>query len=160
MPEKYHLRRKEKEITDKTEINEIIFSQAFMTIAMCSENRPYLVSLNYGYDADAQILYFHCAKAGKKLDFLRDNPRVWGQIIEDNGYIKDECSHAFRSVEFEGIVDFLESFAEKKHALDVMIDHIEPNPESLKKRMVNEKRVAGVTIGRIKISDLTAKENK
>ena len=66
MAEPYHLRRTEREITDKKEIDRIINDQLFMTLAMCRDGLPYLVTLNYGYDPQASCLYFHCARAGKK----------------------------------------------------------------------------------------------
>ena len=159
MAEEYHLRRQEKAIKDMDEIHEIIQKQAFMTLAMCSGDQPYLVTLNYGYDPQNNYLYFHCASDGKKLDVLQANPKIWGQIIEDRGYVVGECSHSYRCIEFDGTVDFLESYKEKKHALDLMIDQIEPDPEPLKQRMVSEKRAAGVTIGRVRNHELTAKAN-
>ena len=159
MPEPYHLQRPEKEIKDKAEICQIIREQAFMTLAMSMGDRPYLVTMNYGFDEQNNCLYFHCANEGKKLDFLKNNPLIWGQIIENRGYVVGECSHAYRCIEFGGTVDFLQNFEEKKHALDLMIDHIEPDPEPLKKRMVNEKRILGVTIGRINLQQITGKKN-
>lgn len=160
MTEKYHLRRPEKAIADFDEIGEIIRQQKFMTLALCRQNEPYLVTLNYGYHQEANCFFFHCAKAGKKLDFLRANPRVWGQILEDLGYIQGECSHAYRCVEFEGVVDFPDSLEEKKNALELMIDQIEPQPQPLKERMLTEDRISGVTIGRIHIEGISAKKNK
>ena len=130
-----------------------------MTLAMCRDNQPYLVTMNYGYDQDASSLYFHCANEGKKLDYLQVNPKIWGQIIEDRGYVNGECSHAYRCIEFEGIVDFLETFEEKKHALDLIVDQIEPEPKELKQRMVTESRISGVTIGRVRITSISAKKN-
>lgn len=159
MAEPYHMRRPEKEITDKGEINQIINEQLFMTLAMCRDNQPYLVTMNYGYDQDASSFYFHCANEGKKLDYLQVNPKIWGQIIEDRGYVNGECSHAYRCIEFEGIVDFLETFEEKKHALDLIVDQIEPEPKELKQRMVTESRISGVTIGRVRITSISAKKN-
>lgn len=159
MAENYHLRRQEKAIEDLDEIYAIIREQAYMTLAMCCEDQPYLVTMNYGFDSHNNCLYFHCANEGKKLDYLRSNPKVWGQIIEDGGYVVGECDHAYRCIEFDGVVDFLISYEEKKHALDIMIDHIEPDPEPLKQRMVTEKRAAGVTIGRVKIHKITGKKN-
>ncbi len=156
----YHLRRAEKAITDEAELFAIIRGQQYVTLALCRENEPYLVTLNYGFDAEARCLYFHCATEGKKMDFLRANPVVWGQILEDNGYLPGQCTHAFRCVEFRGSVAFLETNTEKRLALTVMIEQLEPDPEPVKARTLTEQRVAGVTIGRIQIETLTGKQNE
>jgi len=160
MAEPYHLHRPEKEITDNDEINRIIHEQLFMTLAMCRKNQPYLVTLNYGYDQDTSSLFFHCTNEGKKLDYLRTNPKVWGQILDDRGYVNGACDYAYRCVEFEGTVDFPETFEDKKHAFDLMVDQIEPEPEALKQRMVTEDRISKITIGRIRITYKSAKKNE
>ena len=155
----YHLRRAEKAITDKDECLAIIAGQKYMTLAMCKDNIPYLVTVNYGYDEEQQCFYFHSAKKGKKIDFLNTNPQVWGQIIEDCGYRDDKCDHAFRSIYFEGAVTFVEDIEEKSLALRLMIDHLEPAPEPVKERLVVEKRVKNVTIGKIMVTTMSGKQS-
>jgi nitroimidazol reductase NimA-like FMN-containing flavoprotein (pyridoxamine 5'-phosphate oxidase superfamily) len=83
---KYRLRRKDKEISDQTELRNILKITKYVTIALCMDNRPYLVSLSHGYDETRNCIYFHCAKAGKKIDYIKSNNTVWGQAIEDHGY--------------------------------------------------------------------------
>jgi len=158
--ESYHLRRNEKNIEQKTDLENVIRGQKIMTLALCRDNEPYLVTMNYGYDRDANCLYFHCAAEGKKMDFLADNPVVWGQIFEDVGYLPGECDHAFRCVEFRGQVDFLTDLDGKCNALAMMIDQLEPDPEPVKSRLLTEKRLNGVMVGRIKIENMTGKQNK
>jgi nitroimidazol reductase NimA-like FMN-containing flavoprotein (pyridoxamine 5'-phosphate oxidase superfamily) len=155
----YHLRRAEKAITDQDELRAIIEGQKYMTLAMSKDNIPYLVTMNYGYDAEQQCFYFHSAQKGKKIDFLSANPQIWGQIIEDCGYRDDKCDHAFRSIYFEGTVTFVEDVEEKSHALRLMIDQLEPDPEPVKERLVVEKRVKAVNIGKVTVSAMTGKQN-
>ena len=158
----YHLRRAEKAITDNEDLLAIIAGQKYMTLAMCKENEPYLVTLNYGYDATANCFYFHCAGEGKKLDYLAANGAVWGQIIEDRGYLVGKCDHAFRTVHFRGTVSFLddhEDYAEKHHALTLMIDHLEPDPEPMKQRLITEKGVTRVTVGKVTVDFMSGKRN-
>ncbi len=155
----YHLRRSEKAITDPATMWGIIAEQKVMTLAMCKDNVPYLVTVNYGYDQAAGCLYFHCAAAGKKMDYLRANPAVWGQIVEDNGYLDGKCDHAFHSVQFQGRVTFLDDVEEKRRALSMMIDRLESDPATVKARQVTDKAVAKVTIGKIIIEALTGKAN-
>ena len=48
---------------------------------------------------------------------LRANPRVWGQVIEDRGYLPGQCAHAYRSVMFEARAEFVTDLQEKRRAL-------------------------------------------
>ncbi|MEJ5309126.1 MAG: pyridoxamine 5'-phosphate oxidase family protein [Anaerolineae bacterium] len=156
----YHLRRSEKAITDPAEMWAIIAEQKVMTLAMCKDNVPYLVTVNYGYDQAAGCLYFHCAAEGKKMDYLQANPAVWGQILEDNGYLDGKCDHAFRSVQFQGRVAFVDDIDEKRRALSLMIDRLESDPAAVKARQVTDKAVAKVTIGKVHIEGMSGKANK
>jgi hypothetical protein len=134
-PSRYHPLRIEKEITDRNELLAIIRGRQFLTIAMCGDNEPYLVTLNYAFAEKEECFYVHCANAGKKLNILRANPRVWGQIVEDRGYVKGQCTHAYRAVMFEGMAEFIDAPEEKRRALDMMIERFEPDPTEMKARL-------------------------
>lgn len=155
----YHLRRSEKAIQDQAVLVEIIRRQRYLTIAMCRDNRPYLVTLNYAYDADTHCFYVHCAGEGKKVDYLRANSTVWGQVLEDLGYLDGACDHAFRSVHLEGAFTFIDDLDEKKHALSLMIDQLESDPAAVKARVLKPKAIKTVTIGKITIAAMTGKES-
>ena len=155
----YHLRRSEKAITDHQELAEIIKGQKYMTLALCHENEPYLVAMNYGFDEAESCLYFHCANEGKKVDILHQNPLVWGQIMEDCGYLPGKCDHAYQSVEFKGTVTFLISRETKRHALELMIDQLEPDPETVKQRFQKVDAFDNTTVGKIHIETMSGKRN-
>jgi nitroimidazol reductase NimA-like FMN-containing flavoprotein (pyridoxamine 5'-phosphate oxidase superfamily) len=70
------IRRREKTITERNEMIEILESVQYVTIAMCADNEPYLVTLSHGYDRECHCIYFHCAKEGKKIDILNSNSVV------------------------------------------------------------------------------------
>jgi nitroimidazol reductase NimA-like FMN-containing flavoprotein (pyridoxamine 5'-phosphate oxidase superfamily) len=153
------LRRKEKEITAISELKNILKSTKYITIAMCHQNEPYLVTLSHGYDEGENCIFFHCSKEGKKVDVLEKNPLVWGQAIMDLGYVKGKCDHLFSSVQFQGTVSFPESTDEKRHALTVMIRALEDNPQEVLDEQVTEKAVKRVRIGRIDIQYMSGKKS-
>jgi nitroimidazol reductase NimA-like FMN-containing flavoprotein (pyridoxamine 5'-phosphate oxidase superfamily) len=156
---KYHMQRKDREITDSNELMEILKRGKYATISMCRENEPYLVALNYGYDENKNALYFHCAKSGLKIDFINENPQVCGTIIEDLGYIADECEQKYRSVVFWGEMFFIEDLEEKKHGIDVLINHLEKNPSKVKEKSIkSEQRYRHVGILRLDIKELIGKK--
>ena len=152
------IRRKEKEIKDIEEIKRVLGSTQYMTIAMCDNNQPYLVTLSHGYDSEKNCLYFHCAPQGKKINILESNNKIWGQVIVDYGYVQGKCDHLYVSVHFTGRVIFIEDLEEKKHALEVMIRQLEKNPEEVMAKQMGEDSVKNVKIGRIDIKNFSGKK--
>ncbi|MHA1188184.1 MAG: pyridoxamine 5'-phosphate oxidase family protein, partial [Candidatus Heimdallarchaeota archaeon] len=108
------IRRKEKAIEDVAELKEIIRTAQYVTVALCKDNEPYLVSLSHGYDPNKNCVFFHCASEGKKMDILKENNVVWGQALIDKGYIQGKCDHLYATVQFKGTVVFIDDFEEKK----------------------------------------------
>lgn len=158
MPD-YHLRRAEKELKDPAELRAVLLRQRHLTIAMCRAGEPYLVTLSHAYDEARNCLYFHCAPEGKKIDFLKENPSVWGQVVEDLGYNQNECDHAFRSVHIKGRVEMLRTLDEKKHALSLMIGRLEDRPDEVRRRLIVDGKLEKVAVGKITIEAMTGKAN-
>ncbi len=158
MPSIYHLRRSEKEIRDPDEIDRFLKKQELFTLAMCDGELPYLVTMDYAFDFETRCFYFHCASKGRKIDILKKNAHIWGQIVEDLGYIPGECNHGYISLQFSGNVGFLTDEAEKHHALDLLIEKFEENPDPAKKRFITKGALKDVKIGRIKPEQFVGKK--
>lgn len=155
----YHQRRPEKAITDEGEMLELIAGERVMTLAMCMDNEPYLVTVNYGYEHERRCFYLHSGRQGKKLDFLRANPVVWGQVVADEGYLDGKCEHAFRSVHFRGRVTFLDSEDDRRHAIEVMIDHLESRPAEVKARFSKPGALNRALVARVDVESMTGTRN-
>jgi nitroimidazol reductase NimA-like FMN-containing flavoprotein (pyridoxamine 5'-phosphate oxidase superfamily) len=158
-PPTYHLRRMERDMPERGDQLAVLRGQKFLTLAMAMENQPYLVSLNYAYDERENCFYVHCATEGRKLDYLRANPRVRGQVIEDRGYLRGQCSHAYRSVMFQARAEFVEDLAEKRRALALMIDHADPDPEPLRKRMIENQSLEKVLVICLRVEQMSGKRS-
>ena len=154
------IRRKEKAIESVDEMKHILASTQYITISMCEDNEPYLVTLSHGYDPRKHCIYFHCAQEGKKIDILRKNPVVWGQAILDHGYAEGKCDHLYETTQFRGSVVFIKEFDEKKHALTVMVNQLESNPSVVIEEQFKESSIAKVNIGRIDIDYMSGKRAK
>jgi nitroimidazol reductase NimA-like FMN-containing flavoprotein (pyridoxamine 5'-phosphate oxidase superfamily) len=154
----FHVRRKDREITDSAELKRVLKSAKYVTIAICMDNEPYLVSLSHGYDEARNCLYFHCAPEGKKLVFWKANNSVWGQALLDYG-VTDECDYAYTSVHFKGTVTLIEDLSEKRHAIAVMVRQLSENPEA-KLAKIKLEKLAKTTMGRIDISYMTGKKHQ
>lgn len=153
------IRRKERAITDRDEIKEILKSTEYITIAMCKDNQPYLATLSHGYDPEKNVIFFHCANEGKKIKYLEANKVVWGQATKDMGYVQGKCSHKYASTQFKGKVTFIESLKQKRQALITMIQQLDENPDLVIKRDLTEKSIQNVTVGRIDIEYLSGKKS-
>lgn len=138
---RFHLQKKEREITDKKELLEIIKKGKYFTIAMCKENEPYIVTLSYGYDESRNSFYFHSRAKGLKTEFIIHNPNVCATIIEDRGYVMGDCAHEFRSVIIWGRLYFVETLEEKKHAMDILLKHLEENPDKIKQESLQSDKI-------------------
>lgn len=155
----YHMNREDKQIDDPKVFDEILTQGKYTIIAMCGNAEPYIVTMNYGYDRDKNALYYHCAKKGLKIDFIRANPDVCATVIEDRGYKMDECDHAYRTIVFWGTMHIVDDLDEKKHALEILLHHLEENPDPVRERnLKNDDSYRKVGILRLDIGVITGKE--
>jgi hypothetical protein len=155
---RYHLRRTDKEIKEKYKLEKILKETQYITLAMVKDGMPYLVSLSHGYDIENQCIYFHCANEGKKLDYLRSNPKVWGQVIIDQGYKLGECTHEYVTVMFQGETTFVEKLEEKKNAFRIMIKQLEEDPQPILDKFLNSEGIKNTIVGKIDIEFMTGKK--
>lgn len=119
------MRRKEKEITDRSEIESIIGRAMVCRLALADQNRPYVVPLCFGYKDNS--LFFHSAVEGKKIDILKKNNMVSFEFDVDYEIIKADkaCSWGltYKSVIGFGRALFIEEFDSKCRALDIIMQH-------------------------------------
>lgn len=151
--------RREQQITDTAELDRILTEALYATLSMCDGDRPYLVTISHGYDRERRCLYFHSAPKGRKLDVLAANPRVYGQALIDLGYLHGACDHLYKTVNFEGVVTLVTAVDEKRHALEVMIRQLERDPDPVIRKLTTDRRIAGVTIGRVDLGEMTGKRS-
>ena len=123
------MRRKDREVSDIKAITDILELCRTASIAMADEQTPYVVPLSYGYElkGDALILYFHCAKEGRKTDILRRNNRVCFTVFCEGEPVQTEipcnCGYYFSSIIGNGTAQFIEDPDEKRYALGKMFEH-------------------------------------
>ncbi|MFX0040071.1 MAG: pyridoxamine 5'-phosphate oxidase family protein [Promethearchaeota archaeon] len=157
---KYHMRRIEKKIKDREKLIELLKGGKYTVISLSKENEPYIITLSYGYDESRNALYFHCAKEGQKIDFIKSNPYVCGTVIEDNGY-EEACGQTFRSVVFRGKMVIIEDLEEKKYGFEILLTQLEEDPNIIKsKYLKKDETYENSGMLRLDISNITGKEQK
>jgi nitroimidazol reductase NimA-like FMN-containing flavoprotein (pyridoxamine 5'-phosphate oxidase superfamily) len=154
----FHVRRKDREITNPQTLKHVLKTTKYVTIAMCMDGEPYLVSLSHGYDETRGCLYFHCADEGKKLAYFKANSRVWGQAVLDYG-VTDECDYAYTSVHFQGTVTLIDDLTEKQHGMEVLVHQLSQTPEE-KLSKIKPDKFARTAMGRIDITHMTGKQHR
>jgi nitroimidazol reductase NimA-like FMN-containing flavoprotein (pyridoxamine 5'-phosphate oxidase superfamily) len=118
------LRRKEKEITDKSEIESIIRKSLVCRLGIADEGLPYIVPFCFGYDNGA--LYFHSAKEGRKIEMLEKNNQVCFEFdiapeVQPGGRTACKWGMKYRSVIGFGKALFIEDPEERRKALDIIM---------------------------------------
>jgi hypothetical protein len=123
------MRRKDREITDKGKINEIIRNSHCCRLGFYDDGEVYIVPLNFGY-AEKEgkgTFYFHGAKEGRKIDLIAKTNSA-GFELDSNYKINEgetacEYSARFQSIIGTGQVTFVEGLAEKREALTAIMTH-------------------------------------
>lgn len=142
------MRRSDKQIKDKAEIESIIRASTICRLALVDGDRPYIVPLSFGYRDG--ILYFHSAHEGKKIDLLRRNPSVCFEFDLDCRVVRsgDVCNWGvtYRSVIGSGQASFIEGLDAKREALAVIVAQYGGEDFDLPLASVNRTRVFAVTI--------------
>jgi len=145
------MRRSDKLISDKKEIEEIIKQSTICRLAMCSAGQPYIVPFSFGYRDN--VLYFHSAKEGEKIDILRRNNRVCFEFDLDAEVVKAAavCSWGvtYRSVIGTGRAFFIEDSAEKQEALQIIVNQYGDDGSNMPAASVNNTLVFAVNIEEI-----------
>jgi len=155
----YHPRRVRNEILDEIELNNLVKTGNHITLALCADDIPYVVTMSYGFDNVNSCLYFHCANKGDKLEFINKNSNVCGTIIKDNGYLKTKCDHDYESLILRGKIFVINDLEEKKHALQVLLNHLEEDPKPIFERNINnDESYNKVTILRMNIESKIGKK--
>lgn len=118
-----NMRRKDREITERAEIDTIIRSAKVMRIALADGGMPFVVPVFYVYDGTA--LHFHSARAGTKIEIMKRNPNICFEISVDHGIIESEVACDFearhRTVIGIGKAVFVHDEVEKSEALDRIV---------------------------------------
>ena len=115
------MRRTDKEIADRRQMDEIIRGSLVCRVAMAKDNAPYIVPVSFGYDGAA--IYLHTAPEGKKIGYFESNPRVCFEFERNVELRRDPQSACKWTFSFESVIGYgtiseLVEPAQKEHALN------------------------------------------
>ena len=150
------MRRSEKEITDKLAIEKIINASLVCRLALSDGNQQYIVPLCFGYQD--RTLYFHSALEGKKIDILKKNKRTCFEFDVNSEIIKAEKACKW-GMKYQSVIGFgkavlVENIAEKKKALNIIMNHY-----SDRDFQFTDKAIKKIAVIKIEIEGMTGKHS-
>ena len=152
------MRRTDKEIADRRQMDEIIRGSLVCRVAVAKDNAPYVVPVSFGYDGAA--IYLHTAPEGKKIGYFEANPQVCFEFERDVELRRDPQSACkwtfiFESVIGYGAISELVEPAQKEHALNEIMRQY-----SGKAWPFESASMARVRVWKIAITSMTGKLSK
>ncbi len=151
--------RREQQVTDINEIIEILEKSKVVHIGMIDGDEPYVVPMNYGYTlVDGKLtLYLHGARRGRKIDVLRENPKVFFEMCCDitpfEGEVACKYGITYASIMGRGVATLVDDVEEKKKALSTLM-----KTQVNKDFTFDDKLTTVVSIIRIDTLEITAKK--
>lgn len=109
------LRRKNKQLPNE-ECIEILTNERRGVLAVKGDlEYPYAMPMNHYYSAEDGCIYFHCGKAGHRLDSLKRSEKVSFCVCEEGRRDGDDWALLVRSVIVFGRIEILDDSDEITH---------------------------------------------
>ncbi len=154
---RFHMRRKDRQITNSGEIEDIIKKATVCRIGLVDNDEAYIVPVCFGYEKNT--LYFHSALIGRKVELIKENNKICFEMEADVQVVRAEkpCRWAmkYRSVFGVGRAEILESDEEKSHGLELIIKQYTSDESSLS---FDREKMNSALVIRIDIENMTSKK--
>ena len=150
--------KRELQITEESQILQILDTAKVLYLGLSVNDEPYVVPMNYGYTQEngKLVLYLHSAVRGKKLDMIRQNPKVFFALDCDRISFEGEkpCQYglSYASVMGRGTARIVEDVEEKKKAMSILM-----KTQTQKDFSFEDRLVSIVAVIRIDVAEYTAK---
>lgn len=110
------MRRKKQEIPLEESIAVLMRGTSGVLAVQGDHGYPYAVPISYAYYGTH--IYFHCAKAGHKLDAIRRSDKVSFCVVDKDEVVPEEYTSYFRSVIAFGTIRIIENERKKREAIE------------------------------------------
>lgn len=154
--------KRESEINDKIEIEHILDTCKYLHLGLSSDNLPYVVTLNYGYEWDAEdghlILFLHSSTKAHLLSIIEKNASC-GFTMECNvkpffGPMPCRNGMAYESIMGAGKIKILTGTDERINGL-MKIMKAQTGKEDYS---FDERMVSIVSVMRVDVESMRAKK--
>ena len=143
------------EIKNKTIIKEVLNNAEYGTLAICNNNKPYSLPINF-VELNNEI-YFHGSKKGRKIDILKNNQFASFSVVESYSMIQSYFSsndklacpatQFFKSIIIDGEIKFVENYDEKVKVLSELMKKLQkegkykPLSEEVYQKTINATKI-------------------
>lgn len=149
------MRRKDREITDNTLIDEIIRQCDVCRLGFADGDGAYIVPMNFGFEnsGGCRTFYFHSAPRGRKIQLIQRGSKVSFEMDTDHkvNSARQACGYSFRfkCVMGTGRISML-SGDDKIRALDkIMERYRDSSPWEYDKRTLRQTAVFSLAVEEI-----------
>ena len=150
------MRKKEKEITEKSKIEAVIHKAIICRVGMTDENIPYIVPLCFGYRDNT--IYVHGSSEGRKISILKKNQNICFEFDINTEIVEAEnaCGWGmkYQSVIGFGKASFIDNPEQKRHALNIIM-----NQYSERLFQFPDEAIGKMSVIKIEITTMTGKQS-
>ena len=151
------MRRADREIESREEIDRIIRRSKVCRIALAIDNMPYIVPVAFGYDGES--IYIHTAKEGEKINYIKKNNNICFEFEQNVNLFIDPDNPCKWTFSYESVIGFgniyeLISIEQKEIGINKIMSQY-----SEKEWVFGEDKLSNICVWKIKINSITGKKS-
>lgn len=150
------MRRKKQAISMEESAAVLMRGTSGVLALLGDDDYPYAVPISYVYDG--AHIYFHCAKAGHKLDAIKRNSKASFCVIDKDEIVPKEYTSYFRSVIVFGTICMIQNESEKRAAIEKLAMKYAPEDTADHRRASIDREWEPLCMLKMTIEHLTGKE--
>jgi len=151
--------RKERKMSE-ADVTKFLLEAKIGRLGTCQNTEPYVVPVLFVYDPNADTIYVHSSKKGRKIRMMKANPGVCFEVDEMSNIVigKSPCAYdvVYRSVIVFGETLFINDPEEKARVLNMLMRKFGNGTSD----EVTPEMTCNTQIVKIKITSKMGKENK
>jgi nitroimidazol reductase NimA-like FMN-containing flavoprotein (pyridoxamine 5'-phosphate oxidase superfamily) len=146
--------RRQDRLLEEARAVEILREGEYGFLSMATDEGGYGVPINYAVCGN--IIYFHCAPEGRKMQAVMKNPSVSFCVVGHKRIVAEEFTTEYESVIASGVARVVESDEERRQALRLIVEKY--SPEHLEQGLqAIERSVHRTAVVAIEVERLTGK---
>lgn len=151
------MRRKDREMDESFAIGVTDRCEYAVLSMIDPQGRPYCVPVSIV--REGQSVFFHCARAGEKIEAMRRNPQVCIACVGDTRRALHEFTTEYESAIIRGRAEEITEDGEKIHVLRLLCErHVPTNMENFDREI--RRSLAATAVWRVSIDSITGKRKK
>ena len=156
LPDTFRPMRRIRQEVSKEECIEILTKEKRAALSVIGENGyPYAIPIDFYYEASDNVIYFHCAKEGHKIDAIQKNNRVCFTTWNTGFQTEDDWAFNVTSVVVFGMAELVEDEQKTVEKIRKLAMKYYPTIEEVESEM--KKAINWAQLVAIRIDHMTGK---